>query len=111
MIASMLPDEDTIRASRIFGHYDKNDFFLEENSFLKQAGALAKIPGVIVNGRFDMCTPSLGAFELHEAVAEFAPRHCTGGRPPLERSAADPGDHRGTGTDRRPGRALVPSAP
>jgi proline iminopeptidase len=67
MIASMVADEDTIRASRIFCHYDRNDFFLAENQLLARAGALAKIPGVIVNGRFDMCTPSLGAFELHEA--------------------------------------------
>jgi proline iminopeptidase len=34
---------------------------------LRDCGELSGIPGVIINGRFDMCTPSLGAFELSKA--------------------------------------------
>lgn len=66
-VTTTLPDAQTLAYSRLYGHYDRNDFFLGENELLERATALADIPGVIVAGRFDMCTPPLGAYELHEA--------------------------------------------
>jgi proline iminopeptidase len=65
MIEAIKPDTGTIASSRIFAHYDVNDYFLAPNQLLREAGKLAGIPGIIINGRFDMCTPSLGAFELN----------------------------------------------
>jgi proline iminopeptidase len=67
MIEAIKPDAGTIASGRVFAHYDLNDYFLEPNQLLRDAGRLKGIPGVIINGRFDMCTPSLGAFELHQA--------------------------------------------
>jgi len=67
MITTTMPDAQTLASSRLYAHYDRNDYFLQENELLERAGALAGIPGVVVNGRFDMCTPPLGAYELHEA--------------------------------------------
>jgi proline iminopeptidase len=67
MIEAIKPDAGTIASGRVFAHYDLNDYFLEPNQLLRDAGRLKGIPGVIINGRFDMCTPSLGAFELHRS--------------------------------------------
>jgi proline iminopeptidase len=67
LIESIREDDGTIASSRIFAHYDRNDFFLEENQLLREIGAIADHPGAIVAGRFDMCTPPSGAFDLHQA--------------------------------------------
>ncbi len=48
----------------LFAHYDRHQYFLEENQLLAQASALSGIRGRIIAGRFDMCTPPLGAWEL-----------------------------------------------
>jgi proline iminopeptidase len=59
--------------SRIENHYFMNRCFLEEGQLLRDAGTLAGIPGVIVQGRYDMATPAKTAWELHKAwpQAEF----------------------------------------
>lgn len=64
---AIAPDAGTIASGRVFAHYDLNDYFLQPNQLLRDAGKLSKIPGVIINGRFDMCTTPRGAFELHQA--------------------------------------------
>jgi len=63
----------TIGAARIFAHYDRHNFFLAEEQLFHNAHRLAGIPGSIINGRFDMCTPPRAAFELHKLwpQAEF----------------------------------------
>jgi proline iminopeptidase len=38
-------------------HYFANDCFLKPNQLLEQAGRLAKIPGIIVQGRYDLLCP------------------------------------------------------
>src|SRR5271163_3594055 len=57
----------TIGAARIFAHFDRHDFFLKEEELLHNAKRLAGIPGCIVNGRFDMCTPPRTAYDVHKA--------------------------------------------
>jgi proline iminopeptidase len=59
--------EGTARMARLFCHYDSNRAFLAENQLLDNAHRLASIPGHILNGRLDMCTPSGGAMDLAEA--------------------------------------------
>jgi proline iminopeptidase len=59
--------------SRIENHYFTHDGFLEQRQLLRDASRLHRIPGVIVQGRYDMATPAKTAWELHKAwpQAEF----------------------------------------
>ena len=43
------------------------DFFLEENQLLNDAAVIADIPGSIVQGRHDICTPPGAAWALKKA--------------------------------------------
>lgn len=51
--------------ARLVTHYAAHDAWLEDGQLLREAGALARIPGVIVNGRFDLQAPLGGAWALH----------------------------------------------
>jgi len=53
--------------ARIECHYFVNDSFLERNQILRDAARLAKIPGHIVHGRYDVVCPVENAWELHLA--------------------------------------------
>jgi proline iminopeptidase len=59
--------------ARIVTHYVRHNGFLEDQSLLRNAGALAGIPGVLVNGRFDFGGSVGNAWELHRVWpgAEF----------------------------------------
>jgi proline iminopeptidase len=50
--------------ARLVTHYAAHDAWLEDGQLLRDAGALAGIPGVIVNGRFDLQAPLGGAWAL-----------------------------------------------
>lgn len=54
--------------ARIENHYFQNRGFLEQDDqILRDAHRLAKIPGVIVQGRYDMVCPPVSAHDLHRA--------------------------------------------
>lgn len=54
--------------ARIECHYFFNKgFFDSDGQLLKNAHRLANIPGVIVHGRYDVCTPFRNAWDLHKA--------------------------------------------
>ena len=53
--------------ARIESHYFMHDSFLEENQILNNADKLQNIPGVIVQGRYDLICPLESAWELHQA--------------------------------------------
>jgi proline iminopeptidase len=53
--------------SRIENHYFVNKGFLQDQQLLRDAGKLHGIPGVIVQGRYDMACPTKTAWELHKA--------------------------------------------
>ncbi|MBV2359471.1 prolyl aminopeptidase [Thalassococcus sp. CAU 1522] len=54
--------------ARLENHYFTNAGFLDEDGWiLKNAGAIAQIPGVIVQGRYDMICPPRRAWELARA--------------------------------------------
>jgi proline iminopeptidase len=75
--STLLPSSETVAyfagdivalgLARIEAHYFKNDIFLPENALLENAHRLRGIPGVIVQGRYDMVCPSVSAHELHLA--------------------------------------------
>jgi proline iminopeptidase len=52
---------------RVLAHFESHGYFLEEGQLLRNAGRLAGIPGAVVSGRFDMCTPPLAGYDLHKA--------------------------------------------
>ncbi|MFD2111106.1 prolyl aminopeptidase [Thiorhodococcus fuscus] len=53
--------------ARIECHYFVNHAFLAPDQLLRDAGRLADIPGVIVQGRYDLICPMRSAWELHQA--------------------------------------------
>ncbi len=57
----------TLGFARLVTHYVRAGAFLEDGSLLRAAGALAGIPGVLVNGRFDLQAPLANAWELARA--------------------------------------------
>ena len=65
-----LAGRPTPRTPAVEWHYFKNDCFLAENALLNGAGALAGIPGVIVQGRYDLLCPPRTAHALAESWRE-----------------------------------------
>jgi proline iminopeptidase len=53
--------------ARIVTHYIRHDAFLEDGALLRNAGVLADIPGILVNGRFDLQAPLGNAWALKRA--------------------------------------------
>ena len=67
------PDElpTEIALARIEVHYFVNDSFLEtDDQLLRDAGVLSAIPGVIVQGRYDLVCPMQAAWDLSAAWPE-----------------------------------------
>lgn len=80
-VLSILPDparEDSfgedhyaIAFARIECHYFQNHgFFDADNQLLRDADRIRHIPGVIVHGRYDMCTPFINAWQLKKVWPE-----------------------------------------
>ena len=75
--ATLLPNDGVVEhfarphialaMARIEAHYFVHHAFLEPNQLLDQAHRLAGIPGIIVQGRYDMICPMISAWELHRA--------------------------------------------
>ncbi|HEY6049141.1 MAG TPA: prolyl aminopeptidase [Sphingomicrobium sp.] len=79
-IVTLLPSPATIQhftspevavaVARIENHYMANHGWLEEGQLLRDATKLKGIPGVIVQGRHDTCTPPIAAWRLKQAWPE-----------------------------------------
>ena len=78
---SLLPDPGRVAAfgqphyaiafARIECHYFVNrGFFNSDGQLIANAHRLRDIPGVIVHGRYDLCTPAFIAWDLHKAWPE-----------------------------------------
>ena len=63
-------DAFAIAIARIENHFMINRGWLEEGQLLRDAERLRGIPGVIVQGRYDMCTPPFAAWTLHKVWPE-----------------------------------------
>lgn len=78
--STLLPSPETVAAfgedrvalglARIEAHYFMNDIFLPENALLDNVEKIRGIPGVIVQGRYDMVCPIVTADELSRAWPE-----------------------------------------
>ncbi|HWT11744.1 MAG TPA: prolyl aminopeptidase [Allosphingosinicella sp.] len=60
-------DDFAIAIARIENHYMVHKGWIEEGALLRDAAVLRGIPGVIVQGRYDCCTPPAAAWDLHRA--------------------------------------------
>lgn len=56
--------------ARIENHYFVNQGWFEPGQLIRDAPRLKDIPTVIVQGRYDMCTPAVTAWDLHRALPE-----------------------------------------
>ncbi|KWV96071.1 prolyl aminopeptidase [Erythrobacter sp. AP23] len=79
-VATLLPNESLLESfgdpakavpfARICAKFFLEGFFLEENELLEKVGRLSGIPGIIVQGRHDICTPPSAAWALKKAWPE-----------------------------------------
>ncbi|WP_338245055.1 prolyl aminopeptidase [Aurantiacibacter hainanensis] len=79
-VATLLPNEELLDSfadpskavpfARICARFFLEDFFLEEGQLLAGAPRLQGIPGIIVQGRHDICTPPVSAWDLKKAWPE-----------------------------------------
>lgn len=67
VIKAFTEDDKAIATARIENHYMVHKGWLKEGQLLRDAPRLAGIPGVIVQGRYDMCTPPRAAWQLKQA--------------------------------------------
>jgi proline iminopeptidase len=63
-------DEFAVAIARIENHYMINKGWIEEGALIRDAALLRDIPSVIVQGRYDCCTPPVTAWDLHKAWPE-----------------------------------------
>jgi proline iminopeptidase len=73
LIAEFSDPTYALAFARIENHYFFHRGWFTEGQLLANAGRLADIPGVIVQGRYDVATPAVTAYQLHQAWpnAEF----------------------------------------
>ena len=79
-VATLLPNEEllgqfadpakAVPFARICAKFFLENFFLEEGQLLADADRLKGIPGIIVQGRHDICTPPTSAWALKKAWPE-----------------------------------------
>jgi len=63
-------DQFALAFARIENHYFTHGGWMDDGQLIRNAGKLKNIPGVIVQGRYDVCTPAITAWELHKAWPE-----------------------------------------
>ena len=63
-------DDFAIAFARIENHYFVHHCWLEEGQLLRDVGRLKDIPAVIIQGRYDIATPAVSAWDLHRAWPE-----------------------------------------
>lgn len=66
--SSSVTDEVQLARARVQIHYILNECFVGHRHLLNEVTALAHIPTIIVQGRYDMVCPPLTAWQLHQAM-------------------------------------------
>ena len=70
LVADFASDRVALGLARIEAHYFTHDIFLPENYLLDNVAKLRGVPGVIVQGRYDIVCPPVSADDLHAAWPE-----------------------------------------
>ncbi|MDN3351077.1 prolyl aminopeptidase [Actinomadura sp. DC4] len=63
-------DDYAVTFSRIENHYFVNGGFFEDDQLIRDVDKIRHIPCVIVQGRYDVCTPAATAWDLHRSWPE-----------------------------------------
>ncbi len=63
-------DDKAVAVARIENHFFRHKCWLEDGQLLRDAARLRGIPGIIVQGRHDSCTPPSAAWRLKQAWPE-----------------------------------------
>ena len=63
-------DDFALAFARIENHYFTHGGWLEDGQLLRNVSRIAHLPGVIVQGRYDVATPMRTAWDLHRAWPE-----------------------------------------
>lgn len=69
-LSEMGEDHHALAFARIENHYFVNHGWFSEGQLIADADRLRQIPGVIVQGAYDLCCPPITAVELHDAWPE-----------------------------------------
>ncbi|MFI8633264.1 prolyl aminopeptidase [Microbacterium sp. NPDC077663] len=70
LVDSMAEDARATAFARIENHFFVNGGWFEDDQLIRGVDAIRHIPTVIVQGRYDMCTPMMSAWDLHRAFPE-----------------------------------------
>lgn len=70
VVETFTEEKYAVAFARIENHYFMNGGWFEEDQLIRDAYKLEGIPGVIVQGRYDVCTPAMTAWDLHRAWPE-----------------------------------------
>ena len=70
MLEDFTADDHAVAVARIENHYFRHNCWLEPGQLLAGAHKLRNIPGTIVQGRHDCCTPPSAAWALKQAWPE-----------------------------------------
>ena len=70
LVARFAEPSYALAFARIENHYFVNRGWMDEGQLIRDAGRLCDIPGVIIQGRYDVCTPPMTAWDLHRAWPE-----------------------------------------
>lgn len=69
-VAAMADPHDAVAFARIENHYFVNGGWFRPEQLIEDARRIRHIPTVIVQGRYDVCTPIMTAWALHRAFPE-----------------------------------------
>ena len=70
LVADFASDRVALGLARIEAHYFKHDIFLAQGFLLDHIDRVRPVPGVIVQGRYDIVCPAISADDLHAAWPE-----------------------------------------
>jgi proline iminopeptidase len=70
VVASFVEPRAATAFARIENHYFLHGGWFRDNQLIDDAARLRGIPAVIVQGRYDACTPMMTAWDLHRAWPE-----------------------------------------
>ncbi len=70
LIDHFTEDAFAVAFARIENHFFMNEGWFYDGQLIAEAHKLKDIPAVIIQGRYDMCTPAVTAWDLHRAWPE-----------------------------------------
>jgi proline iminopeptidase len=70
LVEAMTSEREAVAFARIENHYFLHEGWFEPDQLIAGVDRIRHIPAVIVQGRYDVCTPAMTAWDLHRAWPE-----------------------------------------